>query len=929
MKLQKKLLIGVTALGAFALVACGGDAKEYTVTVEENGATEIADPKVKDAAGLIAALGAPTRTGYDFKGWFTDEDCTKPLTATTKLTKEFVVYAKWDIQKFTVKFNTNGGTAVADKTINYDAVIPAAVTTQDGYIFDGWYTDSAFTAANKFTINSTKVKSALTLYAKWVADAIEISTADEFIEYISSTSFVKNAILKNDIDMTGKTITQSTVGFDKVLDGAGHSIKNLTSTTGIFLKLTDGAVVKNIVFEDTIFTAAANNDSIISNNIDANNTVEISGITFKGLTFNSTGKQYNGILVGKLVGTLNLSNIAVVGSNTQKGLASITTGSYGGLVAQIAANSGATASGTLNASNVMIAANFEGVSGAQGVGGVVGQIHTGCLTASTSVSVDGFVFAGTFDSGKNLGAVIGDSNNTSVAVSIKNAIISIELFAKDTATSGYGIVIGQIKNAATTTYQNVQIVNSSKATRIDVEGNLVAKGATGSLSADAANPTGITSVASENVTMPNSNFAFDADLVITFNGVTAVLPESIKTAEVAKGVIEAQGATVAAQTATVAGQIDWITKTVSGTTATNAVKVKITKDSSVDSIDGGTYKAGSLATKSIPANGVIEFYLPVTTEMLGTNVEVVVTWNEGAIAQTYIVAIGSACTLEVAPAAGVLSTSDQDKQGLTASVDGTNASKINVEAGTIVYNKTAKGNFMIVEVARPSWSTSTTVAPTVTNGTPELNNDGSIVYITVKITEGDNAFTVNWEPTTNDANSYVIVIDSAVTIESDADAVLTNKTYTFNASMVADLTVTGAVAKTLVKDELTAMTGGKVDSKSVTYNSTSFTHSYNTQGTITYTSGVFTRALELKVEAGCTINVYFASGSSTGADRAVKVLKADGTALATGTVKTAATSADVTVLKDTITLTSAGTYYVGSSSSGIRIFSIEVVYPEA
>ena len=66
---------------------------------------------------------------------------------------------------YTVTFESNGGTPVVSQTVaeNQVAVKPAD-PTRSGYIFGGWYQDSACTIAYDF---ATPVTGNLTLYAKW------------------------------------------------------------------------------------------------------------------------------------------------------------------------------------------------------------------------------------------------------------------------------------------------------------------------------------------------------------------------------------------------------------------------------------------------------------------------------------------------------------------------------------------------------------------------------------------------------------------------------------------------------------------------------------------------------------------------------------------------------------------------------------------
>ncbi len=69
------------------------------------------------------------------------------------------------IPTYTVKFNTNGGIIVDSAKVMRGKVLEAPVTSRDGYVFDGWYEDSALTIPFDF---NTPITKSFTLYAKWI-----------------------------------------------------------------------------------------------------------------------------------------------------------------------------------------------------------------------------------------------------------------------------------------------------------------------------------------------------------------------------------------------------------------------------------------------------------------------------------------------------------------------------------------------------------------------------------------------------------------------------------------------------------------------------------------------------------------------------------------------------------------------------------------
>ena len=71
---------------------------------------------------------------------------------------------------YTVTFNTIGGSTVASQTVvsGGTATKPLTNPTRDGYTFDDWYADSAYTTKFDFT---QPITANTTVYAKWTTSA--------------------------------------------------------------------------------------------------------------------------------------------------------------------------------------------------------------------------------------------------------------------------------------------------------------------------------------------------------------------------------------------------------------------------------------------------------------------------------------------------------------------------------------------------------------------------------------------------------------------------------------------------------------------------------------------------------------------------------------------------------------------------------------
>ena len=104
---------------------------QYTITFDTNGGSEIA-PITQDYGTEITAPADPTRKGYTFKGW--DKEIPETMPA-----ENITVKAQWEINQYTITFDTNGGSEIAPITQDYGTKITAPDNpTRKGYTFKGW-----------------------------------------------------------------------------------------------------------------------------------------------------------------------------------------------------------------------------------------------------------------------------------------------------------------------------------------------------------------------------------------------------------------------------------------------------------------------------------------------------------------------------------------------------------------------------------------------------------------------------------------------------------------------------------------------------------------------------------------------------------------------------------------------------------------------
>ena len=131
----------------------------------------------------------PTRTGYDFIGWYTDAACTKEFDFAnqTQIRTDMTLYAKWEAIKYNVtytlkvpqtvtessdEYSEADYTAPADKaTYTYgqkmELPVPTLASGVKGFTFDGWYTKADYTGTRYTSIPETAAKD-MEYYARYL-----------------------------------------------------------------------------------------------------------------------------------------------------------------------------------------------------------------------------------------------------------------------------------------------------------------------------------------------------------------------------------------------------------------------------------------------------------------------------------------------------------------------------------------------------------------------------------------------------------------------------------------------------------------------------------------------------------------------------------------------------------------------------------------
>lgn len=170
--------------------SCKGEVPEipnnWIVTFNSNGGSPVFPIENISSKTIIKRPNDPIRNNFSFAGWFTDNNtfANEWNFSRSFVSSDTVLYAKWNqnIKKWTVKFNTNGGSSISPLTDIADGTLIQQPTepTRSKYVFGGWFIDNnAF--ENTWDFASYKITRDTTLYAKWTPEPASAKIYDNFI----------------------------------------------------------------------------------------------------------------------------------------------------------------------------------------------------------------------------------------------------------------------------------------------------------------------------------------------------------------------------------------------------------------------------------------------------------------------------------------------------------------------------------------------------------------------------------------------------------------------------------------------------------------------------------------------------------------------------------------------------------------------------
>lgn len=240
--IKRILAIALILVAILTSVACGR--VDFSINFVVDG--EVYDTVSTGGREIIEMPENPTKDGYIFDGWYLDKDAwEKPFDADclldAPLSSDMSVYAKWEELlnddengsdtgsgegsdtgsgegdenpgdtedvKYTISFETNGGTTIAPQTVSVIESSPA--TTKEYNTLVAWYTDASLKESAMVSFPFTPTAD-VTLYAKWSVDfseglqmTLQAGSESYFVTgYTGTESVVVIPATYNDIPVTG------------------------------------------------------------------------------------------------------------------------------------------------------------------------------------------------------------------------------------------------------------------------------------------------------------------------------------------------------------------------------------------------------------------------------------------------------------------------------------------------------------------------------------------------------------------------------------------------------------------------------------------------------------------------------------------------------------------------------------------------------
>jgi filamentous hemagglutinin family protein len=323
----------------------------------------------------------------------------------------------------------------------------------------------------------------------WISNAEELNSVQRVAQNMTDRDALSyNYALKNDIDASGlvdaagestyNNIGSGDTAFKGTFDGNGYTIVGLQANGGLFGKLGNDAVVKNLNIASSVFTGKETGDSVGAVAAE-NNGGQISGISGYGNTVKGSG-GYIGGLVGKNYGSITDSDdqsTIIAGADTVAGgIAGMNGGTVDGwpigYIENVQSNSAVT---TGDLGEGLYASNLGGIVGkneklsgvswiyninnvsAHGVTGKTGNTKTsGGIVGTNECGISNAYNESIIHGSENIGGIAGSNamvGSDGSQATLENIANAVEIIG-DAGSQNIGGLVGMQDHATTNQGRN-------------------------------------------------------------------------------------------------------------------------------------------------------------------------------------------------------------------------------------------------------------------------------------------------------------------------------------------------------------------------------------------------------------------------------------------------------------------------------------------
>ena len=319
------VLVGIIAVLIASIIALlvinNKDSKTYTVLFETNGGSLVETQTVKKGE-TVSKPTNPEKEGYVFEEW---TYLGKTYDFNKKVESDLKLIAKWnkiadEVETFTVKFDSDGGSNVASKTVvKGNKVSKPANPTRDGYTFVEWQ-------LNGKTYNfNTSITGNITLKAVWKKSGTT-SEKKYTVSFDSNGGSSKNNQMVVAGNKASKPTDPTRSGYTFVewqLDGNAYDF-NTPVTKDITLKaawkkneeLTPVEEKYTVSFDSNGGSSVASQTIVKGNKVTKPADPTRSGYTFEGWTLNGNSYDFNTPVNGDITLKANWKEVVVTKTYT-------------------------------------------------------------------------------------------------------------------------------------------------------------------------------------------------------------------------------------------------------------------------------------------------------------------------------------------------------------------------------------------------------------------------------------------------------------------------------------------------------------------------------------------------------------------------------------------------------------------------------------